>query len=678
MLKALRWRPNTAPTYRYSDLAAVFALAVVVALWAAVADRSFSWRALLACEAAFFAFYMVGSLFAGWGALATGVLFDLPLRLLLGYAAVNTALFALAWVSPLGIAANFALVFVVAASLFMVARPQRLTSNRADSVGLLALALSILAATLWCQDTIRPTVLQNDNLVFRPWIDGFYHAVHVRIFGDGHGRATLEDWRMAGIPARLYHYGIYLTPALIKHASGMHSYAAFAGILAPLGVLFTGLAAYALFGTFWGPWPGLTACAALLLLPDGAQQGMQNPFMSYSWLSQISPGVPYGVALLGAAWLFVILGCQRGSVVQLAAGWLVGGVVIVYKAHFFIASAFLLLLVPTLFFRRPLGLRKRLLWVAAALAVYLVALVLVQKVPGVPPVVFDGSSIAPVMKLIKGFTTPGPLRAFLDEHVGMASPLSANLFLGGPFVLIAALGLFVPIVVVLVVRLRSRTFPLMTWFPLLLIANFMAMFLGLALDFSSSTPDELSHRPFVLMYFGVVTWVGGAAGHLLFESQRLARFARPAVIAVAAVLLVTPLFFGANVHRMWAMPMFSGVPVPTALVQVTDFLREHSDARDVFQDSGFDRTYTMAALAERRTFVSHTLTRVAHNSDLVDERSDAIERFMRLRDPEVITGTARRLGFQWFLLDPDDRVDWPDPVVSRPTFERSGFRLYRF
>ena len=89
-------------------------------------------------------------------------------------------------------------------------------------------------------------------MVFKPWIDGFYHAVHLRIFGASHGAASIEDFRLAGVPARLYHYGVYLTPALIKQASGIHSYTAFAGILAPMGVFFTGLGAYALVGSFWG------------------------------------------------------------------------------------------------------------------------------------------------------------------------------------------------------------------------------------------------------------------------------------------------------------------------------------------------------------------------------------------------------------------------------------------
>ena len=108
------FRLTLAVTYSVSDLVAVSLTAAVVAIWAAVAGSSFSLLALLACEAVFFVFYLVGSLFAGWRALATGVLFDLPLRLLVGYAVVNTALLVLAWLSPLGIMANFGIVLALA------------------------------------------------------------------------------------------------------------------------------------------------------------------------------------------------------------------------------------------------------------------------------------------------------------------------------------------------------------------------------------------------------------------------------------------------------------------------------------------------------------------------------------------------------------------------------------
>ncbi|MBN2575095.1 MAG: hypothetical protein JXP73_11080 [Deltaproteobacteria bacterium] len=674
----LKVRPNVAPTYSVSDLVAVSLAAAVVAVWAEAAGGSFSLLALLASAAAFFSFYLVGSLLGGWRPLAAGVLFDLPLRLLVGYAAVNTALFALAWLSPLGIVANFAIVLALAALLFVAAKPTR-EASRDASVALLALGLSLAAATLWCQDSLRPASLQDDAVVFKPWIDGFYHAVHLRIFGAGHGAATIEDFRLAGVPARLYHYGVYLTPAFIKQASGIQSYTAFAGILAPVGVFFTGLGAYALVGSFWGRWPGLAACAALLLLPDGAQQGMRNTFLSYHWLTQMSPSATYGVAIWAVAWLFVMRGCTQGSWLHVLAGWLVGGLLLLYKAHFFIASALLLVLVPPLFFRKPLGLRKRILWAAAAVAAYGATVFAVRNVPGVPLIRFDGSGARDLLGHVGRFTQPGAVRDLVLPRIGLDSSALSNLLLGIPFVLFAALGAFVPLLVVLAVRVRKRT-PAPFWIlPFVLIANFLAMFLGLALDMRSSTPDELSHRPVIVVYFAVVAWLGGAAGLSLLESKRLARFARPTLVALAVVLLAVPAYFGSGVHQMWAMRSISPPHhIPVGLVRAAEYARDHGGAQDLVQDSQLDRFCVVAALSERKAFVARSMTLIHHNADRVQERADAIEEFMALRDASAIMATARQLGFRWFLLNRGDRVDWPEPIVNRPAFELGGYRLYRF
>ena len=677
MVGSLARRPNVTLTYSGSDLAAVALAAAVVAVWAAVAGGAFSLRALAACEVAFLAFYLSGALFAAWGPLAAGALFDLPLRLLMGYAAVNTALLVLAWISPLGIVANFGLLFAGAAALFFAARPVR-RRRKEDSIGLLVVGLSLAAATLWCQDSLHPISVEGNTVAFKPWIDGFYHAVHLRIFGAGHGASTIDDFRMAGVPARLYHYGAYMTPAFIGRASGIRSYTAFAGILAPMGVFFTGLGAYALVGSFWGRWPGLAAAAALLLLPDGAQQGMQNTFMSYHWLTQISPSASYGLALLAVAWMFVLLGCRQGSRLQVIAGWLLAGILTFYKLHFFIASALLLLLVPPLFFRGPLGVRKRVLWAAAAAALYAATLVGVQRVPGVPLIRFDGSSVGEVFTLIKGFTQRGALRDFLDARLGSEHSLLSNLVVGTPYVLLSALGLFLPLLVILAIRLRKRTPPVLVLFPLLLVANFLAMLLGLALDLQSSTPDELSHRPIMIVYFVVVAWVGGAAGLLLFESQRLGRWARPALLSSAILFLAVPAFLGSGVQRIWAMGMFSPVRVPIGLVRAAEYVRDHSDSQDLVQDSQFDRTYAVAALSERRTYASRTLTTISYNIDLLQQRFASIERLMELRDARAVVTTARQIGLRWFLLDPGDQVAWPSPIVQRPVFELGGYRLYRF
>jgi len=204
------------------------------------------------------------------------------------------------------------------------------------------------------------------------------------------------------------------------------------------------------------------------------------------------------------------------------------------------------------------------------------------------------------------------------------------------------------------------------------------MFFGLALDFASSTPDELSHRPIIIVYFFVVTWIGGALGLTLVESGRLSRFARPVLVGGAALLLAVPARFGAGVQQLWAMPQMSPVRVPSSLVRVADYIREHGEPEDVFQDSQFDRTYVLAALSERKTFVAHTLTRMPFRAELVEARTAAIARFMGMRKPTAVRATARALGFRWFLLEPGDEVAWPSEIATAPVLQTGPLKLYEF
>jgi hypothetical protein len=663
-------------TYSKVDLLAVARVGAMVTAWLASAGGGFSVRALLACEAMFFAFYLVGSVLASVRPLAAGLLFELPLRVLVGYGVVNTALMALAWLSPLGVIANFGLVVAPAILAFFSAGSRKHTAGHVAS--LWVVGLCAIATTLWCQDSIRPTEVQESRVVFKPWVDGFYHAVHVRIFGASHGSESIQDFRLSGVTARPYHYGMYMLPGFVKQASGLDSYTVFAGLLAPVGVFFTGLAAYSFFGSLWGAWPGLSAAAALLLLPDGAQQGMGNTFMSYHWLTQISPSATYGLALLVVAWLFVIQGCARGSRLQLCVGWFGAAVVTTYKLHYVVASALLLLLVPALFYRGALGVRRRAAWVVAACAAYWLALAFGQKVPGVPRIRFDGSSAGEILRLVQDFAKPGAIHDFFSQRMGAHFSSTANLLFGIPYVLLAMLGVFGPLLVLLVVRLRQRVTRLVRFFPLLLIANFLAMFFGLALDFESSTPDELSHRPLLIVYFFVLTWVGGALGLLLLESQRLRRIVGPFAVAMTALLLDVPAHFGAGVQAMWAMPRISPVQIPSSMLRIANYMRDHGRSDDVFQDSQFDRTCVFAALAERRPFVAHTLTRMPFRSEMVEARTNAIDHFMGIRQPKLLTGTARALGFRWFVLERGDVVEWPPEIADHPVLEAGPFRLYEF
>jgi hypothetical protein len=107
-------------------------------------------------------------------------------------------------------------------------------------------------------------------------------------------------------------------------------------------------------------------------------------------------------------------------------------------------------------------------------------------------------------------------------------------------------------------------------------------------------------------------------------------------------------------------------------------MRDHGGAQDVFQDSQFDRTYTVAALSERRAYAARTMTRISYNSDRVEERAEAIDKLMDLRDAAAVAATARELGLRWFLLEPGSQVKWPEEIANRPAFELGGYKLYQF
>ena len=122
---------------------------------------------------------------------------------------------------------------------------------------------------------------------------------------------------MWGEPLFLYHYASYAVPAAVDALTRSGAYEVFASFLLPVGVLLTGLAAFAFGGGVFGRWPAVAASAALLLVPDAYQQGFGNKYLSVgasynpavlsglTW-SQIatdlhSPSTPVAKSVLGAA-----------------------------------------------------------------------------------------------------------------------------------------------------------------------------------------------------------------------------------------------------------------------------------------------------------------------------------------------------------------------------------------
>ena len=83
---------------------------------------------------------------------------------------------------------------------------------------------------------------------------------------------------MWGAPPYLYHYASYAIPAAGSAMLPGAAYEVFASFLLPVGVLLTGLAAFAFAGSVWGRWPAVAASFAILLVPTRTSRDSATKF----------------------------------------------------------------------------------------------------------------------------------------------------------------------------------------------------------------------------------------------------------------------------------------------------------------------------------------------------------------------------------------------------------------
>jgi len=663
----------------WTDVAQIVACVATFTGWTWTATGSYSWIVpgvfLMTCVA----FYLAGTALLAGRKLREEFPGDFPLRLIAGYAVLNTALFLLAWVSPLSIQANSLLLLLATLVGFGLLRPTFERKLPVSAIAPLACCvLSLAGATLWAQDTLRPTATSGEVTVFKPWIDGFHHAAQIRIFAEAHGTSSIEDLRLAFFPASLYHYASYMTPALVKAFSGIPSYGAFAGILVPMGLFLTGLAAYSLVASWWGPWPGLLASVAVLLLPDAAHLGGRNTWFSYFWMQMVGPGGMYGVTLLALAWLFMLRGCSAAKPWLVALGWAVAAVAIVYKAQFFVASALLLWVFPPLFMH-GLSRWKRITWLGASLTVFIASVAAAGRFSSIPLLRLDGSSTAEFLASSLGYAEAGLVKDFFLPFLGPTASGPERLGFGVPYLLLVSLGAFAIAYPLLAVWLRKRIALSLLILPALVQLNFLVMALGLAMDDRGiGAREELLHRPFVWVYFLTVAWVGGALGLAsLGTKSHTARTRATALVACAALLLAFPFALGRGAQSLSTLRL-SNLLVPTALLQVTEHLRNNANPGDLVQDSSYDRSFLVTALSERRPYVSVSWIPMSYAKDETERRVRMVERFKALTSEADVDLFAQQLGLRWFILAPGDRVSWPSSVLEHPVFAAGGYRLYRF
>ena len=626
--------------------------------------------------------------------------------LLSGFFVFNTLLFILTLASPLGMHGNILTLAVVGILLAgfrwklqwqarwqspLQPRLQALLQPQWRSLALppelpefLAVLVSVIAATLWCTDAQTP-IIQGQQVVYQVWQDVFIHVREISVFAQAHGIGTIQDIKLAGAPAPIYHVASYMSAAAVSALGQVPAMAAYSSFQLPFGIVLTGLAAYCLATSVWGPGPGLAAAVAILLVPDAYRQGFGNRYLSYHFLAQVNLGMLYGIACAAMAWVFMLSSCRGRPhhwLAAIVASYCILALTLFYKAHVFVANALLLLIYPCLFLA-DLKLRWRVILGIIVTALFVGVVHLSQTVARIPVLRLDGSGIgAYLITLVEDYDN-GILKDYFDrvliigKHPKWQEALNATALL-----LLSTFGFWLIIMPAVFIAGRKRLSRAVLAFPLLITANYLVMSMGLAMDRRNvGTPDELLNRPMVWAYFAVAAWTAGA-GYFLAIGSRLPQ--RPATRTTAAALACVLLIITAVVARnLQTFPMRRGMAaydqfnaVPMCLTQAAAYLRNNSAPAAIIQDAANDPRFVVTALAERQMLALDST--FGGKSREHQQQLDRLERLLRIDNAEMLDAATAALGISWYLLRPETRVSWPAEVLQRAVFECNGYRIFRF
>lgn len=663
----------------------LLAAALFLSVWHSRATHRFSPRAF-AVFVALCAFSLIyGRFFIKLTALSFKATHGFSVQFVCGYLALNTLLFLLSIFTPFGIATN--VFIVVGGGLLILFFSSEIAKDFPKPVDyfpdFLCLLLSGAAATLWCTDALRPFVNEGAVTIYQTFTDSFFHSRLISSFAQAHGLKTMSVIVMSGHQTPLYHYAMYLTPAALSFFAKSSSYITFVSFLIPFGILLTGLAAFSLAGSVWGRWPGIAATLAVTLLPDAYQQGFRNVWLRYYFFQEAAPNSLYSVACVAIAWMFILDGCRVSRLASILFGYAILIISIVYKAQFFVANAFLLMIYPCVFFR---GLRIRWRFLSAVVLASLFCFVvsLSQNVDRIPTLRLDGSALKPYALFLLAHSDPGFLKSFYQTFLLEKQSTMIFAFYAARMLLLYTFGIWTAICLFTSFLLRARITAAALLFPFLVIVNYLVMSLGLAPDTRTvGGPEELLHRPFVWAYFVVAAWSGAGAYILLFgNGPPASKFARILTTIIAISSLSVPLTLGRNLQTVpytgWGTYRALN-PVPSGLVKACLYIRKHSQATDIIQDSENDPTFWVTGLAERQEFaLDCTIWKQIYSPPGLHERLNELANFKRMKEEQDLIEFIKKSKISWYILRPESKVAWPPSVLQNPVFRAGGYRLYHF
>ena len=611
------------------------------------------------------------------------------IRLVIGFLALNTVLYVTVLILPLPISASALIVLVGGIVLWWALRgnlalADQFKAPRSESWFLL---FCVIATTFWCQDSFRLLLDGASESTLQGWPDTFFHLRQISAFAAAQGSQSLSDIQMAGAPTHPYHFASYMLPATLLSLTSQSSVQVYGGTYLPFGLLLLALAAFSLLASVFGNRAAMAGAAALLCTPDASQQGFGNSFLSYHWLQNIAPAGVYCISILAVAWLTMFEACRERRLLLVGVAYAIAACALVFKAQFFVAAAYLLLVFPA-FFMVGISTNARRLHFYGMTAIFVLTVYISQFASSVPVLRLDGSGISGY-----GFSL------LSAQREGIFSSAVAYVFevaTGGTFVLATAavllfgtFGVWIIVYPLLFNRVRTRFSLMAALFPVLIVLNYLVMSQGLALDSRAiGRPEELLHRPFVWAYFIFVTWSAAAVYAMLLPEESAGsesawgaqqdRFAPALVAFVATLALAVPAFLGRGIHSLvlW-YPDVRGVAIPSCVVKSANYIRTNSKALDVVQASDNDPHFVVSALTERQLFVA-AVGGVRTPEGVYRRLSQVNYRLNRMTGSDEVAAFFNQNGIAWYLRRADATLTWSEVTDKFVVFRCESVRVYHF
>jgi hypothetical protein len=440
---------------------------------------------------------------------------------------------------------------------------------------LLVLSAICIVSVAWSWEAVRAFPSLRAGGPFPVWSDYFVQTAHVAEFA-----------RIGRPFTSFVHEGSYMLPAALTALARMPAMVATTSLWPVLGFIIMGLGAYTAGATLNGRLGGVAASAALLLIPNAAYYGLRNGYFDYHWLEQIATGGGYATGLsLFALALSVVAWRERST----RAFWLsvaISVCVLLFRSQVFLplAIAQALLLV---FFWRPRSGRIRAAGLLAAALSLAAGVWIAQHIPRAPHLLTDWPPhpLRFVLEML-AIGPVGQLAAF--DSLQAVAPRWVLLGVGLLYLLLASCGaMLVLFAAGFVWSARHGTFRIERWYPVAVIAAYLLIIVAVP-PTKMSSPTEMQHRAFVLVYAVLAAWCGGmAAAFLRAQSHRLASIAVPAaaVLLLPIPFLLSPMAqyphgLGRDANSNWARP-YVGQILPPGFFEAATYLREHSAPTDV-------------------------------------------------------------------------------------------------